>query len=73
MVPHHIPQVVGGALSTGAKVTTAAVSKSRSAMFTKKSNTRLFAPCGLDVDIVISTALKVELGTDPGKPLVADL
>ena len=73
MVPHHIPQVVGGALSTGAKATTAAVSKSRSAMFTKKPNTRLSAPLGLDVDIVTSTALKVELGNDPGKPLVADL
>ena len=73
MVPHHIPMIVGNAISLSAKLGTGVMSKGRSAMFLKKANTDFFAPRGLKVQLATSKALKATLGMDPDAELVSTL
>jgi hypothetical protein len=73
MVPHHIPMMVGNAISLSAKLGTGAVSKGRSVMFLKKANSEFFAPRGLKVELATSNALKAKLGMNPNAELVSAL
>ena len=73
MVPHHIPMMVGNAISLSAKVSTGAVSKGRVAMFLKKANSDFFGPRGLKVGLATSNALKAKLSMDPDAELVSAL
>lgn len=73
MVPHHIPQLVGSAISLSAKLGTAGVSKGRSTIFLKKANSDFFAPRGLKVEVATAKALKAKLGLDPEANLVSAL
>ena len=73
MVPHHIPQLVGNALSLTAKLGTAGISKGRSTLFMKKANSDFFAPLGLKVELIISQALKLKLELLPDANLVSSL
>jgi hypothetical protein len=51
-VPSATAQIVGGAVSAAATLTTYGMSKGRSELFIRESNKTLFAPRGLKVDIV---------------------
>ena len=73
MVPHHIPMMVGNAISLSAKVSTGAVSKGRVAMSLKKANSDFFGPRGLKVGLATSNALKAKLSMDPDAELVSAL
>jgi hypothetical protein len=73
MVPHHIPQLVGGAINVTAKLGTAGISKGRSTMFMKKANSDFFTPRGLKVEFITGRALKVKLGLPLDAHLVTPL
>lgn len=73
MVPHHIPQLVGNALSLTAKIGTAAVSKGRSNIFVNEANKHFFAPRSLKMEVVGSQVLKERLGLRADADLVAAL
>jgi hypothetical protein len=52
LVPLATAQIVGGAVSTVATLTTIGMSKGRSELFIRESNENLFAPRGFKVNIV---------------------
>jgi hypothetical protein len=52
LVPLATAQMVGGAVSAAATLTTVAMSKGRSELFIRESNQKLFAPRGLKANIV---------------------
>lgn len=70
MVPHHIPQLVGNALSLSAKAGTMVVSKTRTSAFLDAANRELFAPRGLKVQLATTKVLKARLGLSPEMKLV---
>ncbi|KAG9698275.1 hypothetical protein KCU95_g4997, partial [Aureobasidium melanogenum] len=73
MVPHHIPALIGGSLQATAKIAGAVTSKTRVAKCLKTANEEVFAPKGLEVEILDTETLKRKLGIEGGKPLLGDL
>ncbi|KAE9373023.1 hypothetical protein N431DRAFT_289060, partial [Stipitochalara longipes BDJ] len=73
MVPHHWAQLAGTAVQASAKLGTALVSKSRTDMYMKEVDEKMFKPRGLKVSIALVEAMRRILRVPDTQPLLAPL
>lgn len=71
MVPHHWPKLAGAGIQTIAQLGTAVVSKSRTDIYVKEANEKIFMPRGLNVCIASSKSMRTILRIPETQSVIA--